>query len=120
MSRYEIDYNSVGERIRNLRTSKNITQDQLSELLEINPSHLSNIERGRTKMSTDTLVNISRSLNVSIDYLIFGDITLEFDQYTNIALLEIKELLKDKNKNDFNTFMAFIKNCIEFLQKIDK
>ena len=46
-------------------------------------------------MSTGTFVNISRNLNTSMDYLLFGDITLEYDQYTNISLLEINEMLKD-------------------------
>lgn len=120
MIKYEIDYIAVGERIKKSRISKNITQDKLAELIEINPSHLSNIERGKTKMSTDTMVNISRSLNVSMDYLLFGDITLEHDQYTNIALLEVKELLKDKNKNDINAFIKFCKNFTDFLQDINK
>lgn len=120
MEKYEIDYKSVGERIKNSRISKNITQDKLAELIEVNPSHLCNIEKGKTKMSTDTLVNLSRGLNTSIDYLLFGDITLEYDQYTNMALLEIKEILKNKNKNDVNAFIDFSKNFTEFLQRIDK
>lgn len=118
MEKYEIDYKSVGERIKNSRVSKNITQDKLAEFIDINPSHLSNIERGKTKMSTDTLVNISRSLNISIDYLLFGDITLEYNQYTSIALLEIKEMLKDKEKNYIEAFINFCKDFTHFLQKI--
>lgn len=120
MEKYEIDYISVGERIKNTRISKNITQDKLAELIEVNQSHLSNIERGKTKMSTDTLVNISRSLNTSIDYLLFGDIILEYDQYTNMAILEVKEMLKDKEKNYIEAFINFCKDFTEFLQRIGK
>lgn len=120
MVKYEIDYNAVGERIKNSRISKNITQDKLAELIEVNQTHLSNIERGKTKMSTDALVNISRSLNTSIDYLLFGDVTLDYDQYTNMALLEIKEILKDRNKNEINAFISFSKEFSEFLKKINK
>lgn len=120
MIKYEIDYKSVGERIKNSRINKNITQDELADLIEINQTHLSNIERGKTKMSTETLVNLSRTLNTSIDYLLFGDITLEYDQYTNIVLLEIKEILKNKDKNDIDAFITFCKNFNDFLQKIDK
>ncbi|MCI8487059.1 MAG: helix-turn-helix transcriptional regulator [Clostridia bacterium] len=120
MIKYEINYKSVGERIKNSRISKSITQDKLAELIEVNPSHLSNIERGKAKMSTEVLVNISRTLNTSIDYLLFGDITLEHDQYTNIAILEIKEILKNKDKNDVNAFMTFCKDFSEFLKRISK
>lgn len=120
MNKYEIDYKSVGVRIKNSRISKNITQDKLAEFIDVNPSHLSNIERGKTKMSTDTLVQISIILNTSVDYLLFGEIILEHDQYTNMALLEIKEILKDKNKNYINAFINFCKDFAQFLQKIDK
>ena len=106
MVKYEIDYKSVGERIKNSRISKNITQDKLAELIDINPSHLSNIERGKTKMSTDTLANIARSLNISIDYLLFGDVTLEYNQFTNI--------------DEVNAFITFCKNFIDLLPQIRK
>lgn len=115
MVKYEIDYKSVGERIKNSRISKNMTQDKLAELIDINPSHLSNIEKGKTKMSTETLAKIARSLNTSIDYLLFDDIILEYNQYTKIALLEIQEMLKDKNEDEVNAFITFCKNFIESL-----
>lgn len=119
--KYEIDYKAIGERIKNCRTSKNITQDALAELIEVNPSFISNIERGKTKMSTETLINIARNLHTSVDYLIFGDIDeLEHDQYTNIAVLEVKEILKDKNKNDINAFITFCKDFTKFLKNISK
>lgn len=118
MVKYEIDYKSVGERIKNSRISKNMTQDKLAELIDINPSHLSNIEKGKTKMSTETLAKIARSLNTSIDYLLFDDIILEYNQYTKIALLEIQEMLKDKNEDEVNAFITFCKNFIELLPQI--
>lgn len=118
--KFEIDYKAVGERIRKCRLDKNMTQDTLAELVEVNPSFISNIERGKTKMSMETLVNISKCLHTSIDYLILGDIALEHDQYNDIAILELKEILKDKNKDEVQAFIAFCKNFSEFLSKIGK
>lgn len=118
--KFEIDYESVGKRIKECRLNKNLTQDALAELVEVNPSFLSNIERGKAKMSTETLASIARNLYTSIDYLLFGDITLEYNQYTNIAVLEIQEILKDKHKEDVNAFITFCKSFTEFLKKINK
>lgn len=118
--KFEIDYKAVGERIKICRINKNMTQDTLAELIEVNPSFVSNIERAKTKMSTETLASIARSLNTSVDYLLFGDIELDHDQYTNIVALEIKDMLKDKNKNDINAFITFCKDFTEFLKKIAK
>ncbi len=120
MVKSEIDYKSVGERIKNSRVRKNITQEKLAELINVNPSHLSNIESGKTKMSTETLASIAESLYTSIDYLLFGDITFEHDQYMQMAFLEVEKILKDKGKEDVNTFITFCKSFIDLLPKIHK
>ena len=116
--KFEIDYKGIGERIKESRINKNMTQDTLAELIEVNPSFISNIERAKTKMSTETLTSIARNLNTSVDYLLFGNIELEHDQYLNLAILEIKEMLKDKN--DIDAFLAFFKHFTEFMKKISK
>jgi len=116
----EIDYEATGKRIRECRMNKDITQDALAELIEVNPSFISNIERAKTKMSTETLANIAKSLNTSIDYLLFGDIELDNNQYSKIAVLEIQEILKDKSKNEVDAFMSFCNNFVDFLKKIEK
>lgn len=117
MVKTKIDYKAVGERIKNSRLDKNMTQDTLAELIDVNSSFISNIERGKTKMSTETLASIARSLYISVDYLLFGEVSLEHDQYTNIAVLEIKELLRDKDKNYVNSFLTFCKDFANFLKK---
>ena len=118
--KFQLDYKMVGERIKNCRLNKNMTQDTLAEMIEVNPSFISNIERGKTKMSTETLVNIAKNLHTSTDYLIFGDIDLEHDQSINRAVLEVKELLKDKSQNDINAFITFCKDFTTFLKNIEK
>lgn len=120
MAEFKIDYEKVGKRIKEARINKKMTQDTLAELIDVNTSFISNIERGKTKMSTETLAKISNHLYVSIDYLIFGNVNLENDQYTNIAVLEIKELLKGKDKDEINAFLAFCKEFINFLKSISK
>jgi len=37
----------IGARIKEIRSKRGITQDQLSERMEINPKYLSSIERGK-------------------------------------------------------------------------
>ena len=118
--KFEIDYKIVGERIKKCRLNNNITQDTLADLIEVNPSFISNIERGKTKMSMETFVNIAKTLNTSVDYLIFGDVILEHDQHRDMAVLEIQNILKDKDKNEVQAFVDFFKNFSEFLSKIHK
>ena len=62
-----------GKRIKNLRTDRNITQDQLAEELNISCRHLRNIENGAKASSYDILLTISELFNVSTDYLLKGN-----------------------------------------------
>lgn len=120
MAEYKIDYNSVGKRIKEARINRNMTQETLADLIEVNSSFISNIERGKTKMSTETLANIAKNLHMSIDYLLFGDMSLDADQHMNIVLSEVKDILKDKDRDEINVFLKFCNIFAEFSKNISK
>ena len=67
----EIDYVKIGNRIRIEREKFDMTRENLSEILNISPYFLGQIERGERKMSVNTLINLSECLHISIDYLFF-------------------------------------------------
>ena len=52
-----IDYVAIGLRIRKRRIDMKLTQQRLAELSGIEPSNISHIERGATKLSLWTIVN---------------------------------------------------------------
>jgi len=56
----------IGARIKEIRTKKGITQEQLSERMEINPKYLSSIERGKENPTLNTLIKLSESLGVDL------------------------------------------------------
>ena len=51
-------------RIKEVRKSKNITLERLSELTSISKSHLSNIERGEKEPTVSILIRIALALKV--------------------------------------------------------
>lgn len=59
----------LGKRIKELRKSKNLTQEQLAELIGIETSSLSGIESGRHFPSLPTLERISIQLQVELKNL---------------------------------------------------
>ena len=63
----ELDYFSIGQRIRKYRRSYNMSQEELAEKVNISVTHLSHIETGNTKLSLTVLVKISEALSVSTD-----------------------------------------------------
>ena len=59
-----------GERLRELRCEKGLTQKQLAEKLNISQKSLSKYERESLDLSTEMIVRICRYFQVSADYLL--------------------------------------------------
>lgn len=59
-----------GERLRELRCEKGLTQKQLAEKLNISQKSLSKYERESLDLSTELMVRICRYFQVSADYLL--------------------------------------------------
>ena len=60
----------LGENLKRYRKEKHLSQEQLSEKINISVKHLSSIERGLTFVSAELLENLSKILEVPI-YLFF-------------------------------------------------
>lgn len=56
----------LGARIQKIRKAQRITQEKLSEMIELDTPNLSNIECGRRFMTATTLQKIADALNVEV------------------------------------------------------
>lgn len=56
----------IGEIIRNLRKSQNLTQDELAEAASITRANLSSIERGKYSAGFDILSRIADALGMKV------------------------------------------------------
>lgn len=63
---------NVGKQIRLLRKQKNMTQDELAELLYVSRQTVSNYENGKSNPDIDMLVRIAEVLETDVSLLIFG------------------------------------------------
>ncbi|MGZ8860372.1 MAG: helix-turn-helix domain-containing protein [Thermoanaerobaculia bacterium] len=63
---------ALGERIRELRKARAISQERLAELAEIHENHVRRIERGEANPSFLVLLRIARALGVKAGQLIEG------------------------------------------------
>lgn len=57
------------ENLREIRNKRNITQEQLAELLSVSRQTISKWESGQGYPETEKLFSIAKALNVSLDYL---------------------------------------------------
>lgn len=65
-----IDYKDIGQRIKEKRIQKGLTQEKLSELIGVGPSHMSHIESGSTVPSFEVFVSLINTLGCSADELL--------------------------------------------------
>jgi len=86
-----IDTKELGNRIRQTRTEKNMSQLDLAEACGISVPYVSDIERGKKCFSVDILLRIALALQVSTDWLLRLDIPQTNYDYN----AEAAELLAD-------------------------
>lgn len=104
----DLDYVEIGKRIKNKRKKLQLTQEKLSEIIDVSPSYISEIERGNSICSLSTITKISQTLDLSLDYLIFG-ITLDNVSHTFIDILK---LIPEKNRNLYIDLCENIANTL--------
>ena len=110
----DVQYKSIGKRIKLRRKELNIKQNELAEKLNISNNHLSSVENGREKPSLELLLNICELLNVTPDYLLLGNMhtnDISQDILTGLRLCaeeyvllirNMIELLIKRNHKDWN------------------
>lgn len=84
----DLDFKTIGLKIKKRRQELGITQKHIANALDVNPSHISNIECGRANPSLTALVKIANVLECSVDYFIGGEYTYKLDKHKEKALDE--------------------------------
>lgn len=83
----------IGERIRATRESAGITQENLSERIEVTAQYVSDLERGVVGVSIQTLKKLCIALGTTSDFLLFG----KEDNERNNVIINRCRGLSDKN-----------------------
>ena len=99
-----IDYKLIGSRIKNRRKECGFTQEKLSEVIEVTPGYISQIERGTTKISLDTLAKIANHLDCDVASFI-SDSNNGSSDY---LLDDLSEKCRKLSADEKQMFSAFI------------
>ncbi|MES1053452.1 helix-turn-helix transcriptional regulator [Bacillus thuringiensis] len=95
---------TLGDRIKSIRTKKNISQKELADALNVNRSAISLYETNRKSPSRETTYKIATVLGVSIDYLLGlqTDISLQTENInseTAHLMKRLDSMPKDQKQN---------------------
>ena len=105
----EIDYKAIGQRIKIARIKKGVTQEAVADIIDVTPSHMSNIETGKTKVSLPTLIAIANALSVSV--VLTSKVIFES---------EAKDVLKDCDEYEVRLLVDLLKSAKEAIRRDKK
>lgn len=112
----ELDYKAIGKRIKIARIKADLTQERLAELIEISPTHLSNIETGSTRVSLNTIISIANALAVTSDDLLCDNIIMAKVQFEK----DIAALLDDCDEYEIRVVKDMVSSLKETLRRDSK
>lgn len=109
----ELDYHAIGARVRRFRKERGLTQQALAELSDQEPSNISHIERGATKLGLPTIVSIANALGVTVDDLLCDSLTSSRDAFAR----EASDLLADCTHSEMRIITGTMRTLKENLRK---
>lgn len=101
---------SIGKRIGELRKKKNMTQEELSEIIGVSPHYLSALERGIYNIKLEKLVMIINALDCTADDLFCDVINNGYMRRANRLSDKIDGLPQAEKTKIFDVVEAMIKN----------
>ena len=89
---------AVGQRIRNYRTQKGLSQEKLAELSGCHPTYIGQLERGEKNATLESIERIANALGITLSKL-FEKLGGQVDEEKSIPLA-CYEFISDKSKEE--------------------
>ena len=103
-----MDLKAVGQRIKDAREAKNLTQEELAALVNLSSAHVSVIERGLKVTKLYTFVAIANALDVSADELLVDVVAHSVTGVSNRLSDKISSLPMKEQKKIIKVIQALI------------
>lgn len=101
----KMDINThIGNMFQEYRQKNNLTQNQVSELTGLEPRHISQIERGLSKGSIDTLLKLCNAYSITPDIILYDLL----DTHIKDSVSIYDEKFKKLSKKDKDTILNLI------------
>lgn len=99
----------LGQRIKELRLKKNMTQAQLAEHVSIDPKHQSCIENGRNFPSSDLLDKYAHVFEIDICDLL----KIEHNKSRTELEKKLQKLIKNSSDEEFKIIYKIVNSLIK-------
>ena len=105
-----LNYKELGQRIKQYRMARKLSQDDLAAAIAITTGHVSKIETGRRYPSLEIIVSIANTLDITSDDLLVDNLK----HSTPMAGTEIHRLLLDCNEDE----TKMLTRTLEFMKAL--
>ena len=109
----EIDFERIGQRVKQARIDKGYTQAELGEVIGCSNNHMSHIETGNTKLSLPVFVSLAEALDVRTDELLHNSDDVSRER----LLAEIGDVLCRCDENRARVLLSAIKSIKSAMDK---
>lgn len=90
-------HKEMADRIKHRRESLGFTQEGFCEAIDLSASSYTKIENAFQKPALNTLIKIAQHLDLSLDYLVFGDDEGRLQKPINMDIINV--ILKNADKD---------------------
>lgn len=95
---------NIGNRIRNYRIKKKMTQEKLAEYSDLSINFISKLERGQKKnISINKLLNICNALDITVSELLDDDLNISGLSNSTQELIKLFRTLDSKQADEIAT-----------------
>ena len=94
----------IGKAFQNYRLMNNLTQNDVSNITGLEPRHISQLERGQTKVSIDTLLKLCNAYKITPDVILYDIL----DEDTKKMVQIYDEKFKKLSKGDKESIIYFM------------
>ena len=83
----------IGNKFQEYRLKNNLTQNQVAELTGLEPRHISQIERGLSKGSIDTLLKLCNAYKITPDIILYDLLDEDLKKDVSIYAENFKKII---------------------------
>jgi transcriptional regulator with XRE-family HTH domain len=102
----------IGDRLRNLRKERGLSQEKLAHLSSLHPTYIGQIERGEKNATIDTIEKVTKGLEITLEELFrFSDSTEELQDN---RIKRLQTVLHRISEDDQETLLKIIEVMLEW------
>lgn len=98
---YSMNENTIGHRIRSLRTTKGISMSALADQIGTKSSTISDWENGRNLPGAKLIIELSDFFKVSTDWLLRGDAVISMKEFFPVSFSQLAFLINQCVKENY-------------------